>query len=128
MIDYLDGWKKRGQIEWKFSKFTIIKDLTFIFCDVDSSAGHGANKLTAAALMRHDAVLGDTDDAHPVSMDRDGCCQLTRNEGRKHRLNMELDLKLYLGSHVHSCTHNPQPLPPPPAFELIYVGAIGQLR
>ncbi len=64
-----------------------------LFCNLDSNAGHGANKLTAAALLRHDAVLGDTDDAHPVSMDRDRCCQLTRNEGGNHRLNKELDFQ-----------------------------------
>ncbi len=49
-----------------------------------------------------------------------------------HRLNMELDLQSLFGLHVHSCTHLLRPrktLPPsPPAFGLIYEGAIGQPR
>jgi hypothetical protein len=48
-----------------------------------------------------------------------------------HRLNMESDLQSLLWLHVHSSTHflveTPQP-PPPPAFGLIYEGAIGQPR
>ncbi len=47
------------------------------------------------------------------------------------RLNMELDLQSYLGSCVdvelYSLAETPQ-LPPPPAFGLIYEGAIGQPR
>jgi hypothetical protein len=50
-----------------------------------------------------------------------------------HWLNMELDLQSLFGLHgdVHSCLYplaeTPQ-LPPPPAFRLIYEGAIGQPR
>jgi hypothetical protein len=45
-----------------------------------------------------------------------------------HRLNMELDLQSLFGLHVHSCTHwlRPRNPLPPPAFGLIYEGAIGQ--
>ncbi len=47
-----------------------------------------------------------------------------------HSLNMELDLQSLFGLHVHSCIHwlRPRNLPPPPAFGLIYEGAIGQPR
>ncbi len=50
-----------------------------------------------------------------------------------HRLNMGLDLQSLFGLHVHhmhSCTHwlSPATPPPPPAFGLIYEGAIGQPR
>jgi hypothetical protein len=41
---------------------------------------------------------------------------------QRHRLNMELDLQNLFGLLVHSCTHW-HPLPPP-AFELIYEGAM----
>jgi hypothetical protein len=44
--------------------------------------------------------------------------------GTQHSFNMELDLQSLFGLHVHSCT----PQPPPPAFGLIYEGAIGQPR
>jgi hypothetical protein len=45
-----------------------------------------------------------------------------------HRLNMELDLQILFGLHVHSWTHwlIPLQLPPLPAFGLIYEGAIGR--
>jgi hypothetical protein len=45
-----------------------------------------------------------------------------------HRLNMELDLQILFGLHVHSCTHwlRPRNSPPPPAFGLISEGAIGR--
>ncbi len=44
-------------------------------------------------------------------------------------LSMELDLQSLFGLHVHSCTHWLRPRnPPPPAFGLIYEGAIGQPR
>jgi hypothetical protein len=52
----------------------------------------------------------------------------------KDRLNMELDLQSLFGLHVHSCSYwlRPRnattPLPPYPAFGLIYEGAIGQPR
>jgi hypothetical protein len=39
---------------------------------------------------------------------------------------MELDLQSFFGLHVHSCAHWLTPLPP--AFGLIYEGAIGQPR
>jgi hypothetical protein len=45
------------------------------------------------------------------------------------RLNIELDLQSIFWLHVHSCTHwlRPRNPPPhPPAFGLIYEGAIGQ--
>jgi hypothetical protein len=47
-----------------------------------------------------------------------------------HRFNMELDLQSLFGLHVHSCTHwlRPRYAPLPPAFGLIYEGAIGQPR
>jgi hypothetical protein len=79
-----------GTNEMKVRNLRQMIILSSYFVIVDSSAGHGANKLTAAALMRHDAVLGDTDDAHPVSMDRDRCCQITRNEGRKPGLRIRI--------------------------------------
>ncbi len=43
---------------------------------------------------------------------------------------MQLDLQSLFGLHVHSCTHwlRPRNPPPPPAFGLIYEGAIGQPR
>jgi hypothetical protein len=49
-----------------------------------------------------------------------------------HRLNMELDTQNLFGLHVQCCeqlysvAETPQPLPPPPAFGLIYEDAIGQ--
>jgi hypothetical protein len=46
-----------------------------------------------------------------------------------HRLNMELDLQILFGLHVHSCTHWMRPRnSPSPQFRLIYEGAIGQPR
>ncbi len=54
---------------------------------------------------------------------------MRRMNGSKHRLNMKLDLRSLFGLHVHKCTHWLRPRnPPPPAFGLIYEGAIGQLR
>jgi hypothetical protein len=52
------------------------------------------------------------------------CCQVSQ----AHRLNMELDLQSLFGLHVHSCSHCLRPCnsPPPNAFGLILVGAIGQ--
>ncbi len=43
---------------------------------------------------------------------------------------MELDLQSLFGLHVHvhSCSHRLRPRNPPPAFGLIYEGAIGQPR
>ncbi len=42
-----------------------------------------------------------------------------------HRLNMELDLQSLFGHRVHSCTYcHWLRLPPPPAFGLIYEGAL----
>ncbi len=43
---------------------------------------------------------------------------------------MELDLQSLFGLRVHNCTHwlRPHKSPPPPAFGLIYEGAIGQPR
>jgi hypothetical protein len=51
-------------------------------------------------------------------------------EGYKHRLNMELDLQSLFGLHVHSCPHwlRHRHSHHPPAFGLIYEGAIGQPR
>ncbi len=51
------------------------------------------------------------------------------HETIKHRLNMELDLQSLVRLHVHSCTHwlSPCNSPAPPAFGLIYEGAIGHL-
>ncbi len=42
---------------------------------------------------------------------------------------MEVDLQSLFGLHVYSCTlaETPQ-LPPPPAFGLVYEGAISQQR
>ncbi len=37
-----------------------------------------------------------------------------QKKGRKHRLNMEKDLKSLFGPHVHSCTHLLRPRNPPP--------------
>ncbi len=52
--------------------------------------------------------------------------------GQTHRLNMEVDLQSLFGLHVHSCTVliglDPATPPLPPAFGLIYEGAIGQQR
>jgi hypothetical protein len=53
--------------------------------------------------------------------------------GAGHRLNMEVDLQVYLGSmsrDVHSCTHwlRPRNLSHPPALGLVYEGAFGQPR
>jgi hypothetical protein len=49
-----------------------------------------------------------------------------------HGLNIELDLQSFFGLQVHSCNHwlRPRihPCPPPPAFGLIFEGAIGQPR
>jgi hypothetical protein len=46
----------------------------------------------------------------------------------EHRLNVELDLQSLFGLHVlvQSCIHWLRPWTPPPAFGLIYEGAIGQ--
>ncbi len=43
-------------------------------------------------------------------------------------VNMELDLRSLFGLRMHSCTHwlRPRNLLPPPAFGIIYEGAIGQ--
>ncbi len=43
---------------------------------------------------------------------------------------MELDLQSLFGLYVHSCAHwlSPHNHPPPPAFGLIYEGAIGLPR
>jgi hypothetical protein len=50
-------------------------------------------------------------------------------EGIGHGLNMELDLQSLFGLHVHSrLAETPQPTPLPPAFGLIYEGAVGQPR
>jgi hypothetical protein len=50
--------------------------------------------------------------------------------GTSHRLDMQLDLQSLFWLHVHSRTHWLRPRNPslPPAFGLIYEGAIGQLR
>jgi hypothetical protein len=46
-----------------------------------------------------------------------------------HWLNMELDLQSLFGLHVHCRTHLLKPSNPlPPAYGLIYEGAIGQPR
>jgi hypothetical protein len=55
------------------------------------------------------------------------------DETIKHRLRMELNLQSLFGLHVLSCTRwlrprNSPPSTPPPAFGLIYEGAIGQPR
>ncbi len=60
------------------------------------------------------------------------CCTNLRvmTDGTNHRLNMEVDLQSYLGSmsrELYSFAKTPQP-PNPPAFGLIYKGAIGQQR
>jgi hypothetical protein len=45
----------------------------------------------------------------------------------EHRLNMELDLQSLCGLHVHSCTTWLKPCTPP-AFGLIFEGALGQTK
>ncbi len=59
-------------------------------------------------------------------------------EDKRRSVIMELDLRSLLGPHVQSCNHwlrsetaqhgQHPPLPPPPAFGLIYEGAIGQQK
>ncbi len=44
------------------------------------------------------------------------------------RFNMELDLQSLTGLHANSCTHWLHDTSLPPAFGLIYKGAIGQPR
>jgi len=48
----------------------------------------------------------------------------------KYRLNMVLEFEGLFGLHVYSCTHRlrPRNSSPPPAFGLIYEGAIVQPR
>jgi hypothetical protein len=48
----------------------------------------------------------------------------------QHRLNMGIRSPKFIWAPVYSCTHwlKPRDSPPPPAFGLIYEGAVGQPR
>jgi hypothetical protein len=69
-------------------------------------------------------VIGQTDLQVKEMRSAEGLVEwLTADQ--THRLNIELDRQSLFELRVHSCTHWPRP-PPPPAFGLIFDGAIGQ--
>jgi hypothetical protein len=88
------------------------------------SAGHDQTQYNQSAHFRNYCALY-------IVLTRTLFLTEQKVETHKHKLNMKLDLQSLFGLHVYSCIHwlRPRnPTPPPPAFGLIYEGAIGQPR